>query len=119
MFGNKKKRSEICRTPPARLQFPTKIRLFSLFVACLEEGDSTLSLRTHTSHVQDSKRCTEREKLSTNNHDIALTIASNGDDDEESMKIYEIIVLCRVDNYMFIYTFILIIIFDVFIAKYV
>ena len=32
-----KKRSEIRRTPPARLSFPTKIRLFSLFAACLEE----------------------------------------------------------------------------------
>ena len=34
----------------------------------------------------------------TNNPDIALTIASDGDDDEESMKICEIIVICRVDN---------------------
>ena len=61
--------------------------------------------------------------ISTNNHDIALTIASDEDDDEESMNIYEIIIICRVDNgdsnlgsnlnfyyfiYMFMYTFILI-----------
>ena len=62
--------------------------------------------------------------ISTNNHDIALTIASDEDDDEESMNIYEIIIICRVDNgdsnlgsnlnfyyfiyHMFMYTFILI-----------
>ena len=79
VFAYQKKRSEIRRTPPARLSFPMKIRLFSSFAACLEEA----ARRSLTWEERDiiNKRCHHHTTTRQNTEEwsfwIWMTLFSN------------------------------------------
>ena len=79
VFAYQKKRSEIRRTPPARLSFPMKIRLFSSCAACLEEA----ARRSLTREERDiiNKRCHHHTTTRQNTEEwsfwIWMTLFSN------------------------------------------